>query len=208
MTNTAVRRIKSIGTAKRIRVRTYARSDPSRAMRHPPETGWRQPIKTLRKGEGARASTVPGNGHQLSCDLDRVADLRKQRVRGSALRVPISGLEHGRGIRQLRGDHAVQRRDLAEEDERVDCAPVDRVRDRLPHPLGRNQVHIEHQEPNLRARPAFQHEAEAGLAGLEIREVDRRNRPERDIDRLRLNVLLEGGDRALDVDYDTIHLRY
>src|SRR5947209_13907967 len=107
MMNTAVRRIKSIGTAKRIRVRTYARSDPPRAMRHPPETGWRQPIKTLREGERARASAVPGNGHQLSLELDGIPDLREQRVRGSALRVPVSRLEHGRCVRQLRGDHAV-----------------------------------------------------------------------------------------------------
>src|SRR5437870_4781102 len=162
MTNTAVRRIKSIGTAKTILVRTYARSDPSRAMRHPPETGWRQPIKTLRKGESARASTVPGNGHQLSLELDGIPELREQRVRGSALRVPIPRLEHRRCVRQLRGDHAVQRRDLAEEDERVDCAPVNRVGDRLPHPLVRNQVHVEHQEPNLWARPEFHSDAEAG----------------------------------------------
>ena len=58
----------------------------------------------------------------------------------------------------------------------------------------------------MRARPQFHRDSQAGLAPLEIREVDRRNRPERDIHRLGLNVLLQRGVGALDVDYDPVHL--
>src|SRR5207245_6570578 len=124
---------------------------------------WRRPIKTLRKGETARASAVPGNGHELPLELNRISCLRQQRVRGCGLCVPVSSLEYRGRERQVRRYHAVQRRRLPQEYERVNRTPVHRVGDGLPHPFVRNQIHVEDEEPNLRARPQLHRNPQGGL---------------------------------------------
>src|SRR2546427_12317183 len=125
-------------------------------------------MQTWRKGENARASAVPGNGHELPLELNRISCLRQQRVRGCALCVPVSSLEYRGRERQVRRYHAVQRRRLPQEYERGNRTPVHRVGGGLPTPLGRNPIHVADDGPSLPTPPQLPRNPPGGLTGLEL----------------------------------------
>ena len=101
--------------------------------------------------------------------------------------VSVFTLEHRGTKRQVGRYHAVQRGSLSQEYEGVNRASIHRVGNRLPNVLVRDQVHVEDKEPDLRARSVLHGKPEACLTALEVRKVDRRDRPERDVDGLRVH---------------------